>query len=181
MSKRKRSVPPGPWIQLSNGRPFYFRAPSPALITPAVLGGSLSKLCRFTGHSAAFYSVAQHSVLVSKLVPREFALVGLLHDAAEAFIGDMSSPLKSLMGPEFHQIEARISAAVAQAFRIKNWGAAYPQVKQADLTALATEARDLLGGGELWAGLPEPHPTKIVPLGPKKAEALFLRRLKEIS
>jgi hypothetical protein len=78
---------------------------------------ALSNLCRFTGHGNKFYSVAEHSVLVSNIVPEEFALEALLHDATEAFVGDVASPLKALL-PDYKVIEKNIYKCIANTFGI---------------------------------------------------------------
>lgn len=92
---------------------------------------SLSQLCRYTGHCKTFYSVAEHCVLVSQLVPRPFALAGLLHDASEAFVGDVSSPLKKLL-KDYKPIEHRIQDAISSHFGCDLF---HEEVKKADATA----------------------------------------------
>lgn len=76
---------------------------------------SLSRLCRFTGHTEVTYSVAQHSLLVASLVAQtdpDLAVVGLLHDAHEAYLGDISRPVKELFretfGQGFDALESRM-------------------------------------------------------------------------
>jgi hypothetical protein len=165
-------------IQLSNGVLFDLLEPDPELIDIEVIAASLSKLCRFTGHSSAFYSVAQHCVVVSRLVPAELALHGLLHDASEAFVGDVATPLKALL-PEYKAIEIGIELAIAERF---GFDISYSTVKQADLTAMAMERRDLglPGNDEYWQGLPAPAPWTIHPLVPEDARVAFLARFAEI-
>ena len=133
-------------IQLSDGFDFDFTKPhAPTIRT---IAASLAKLCRFVGHTRGFYSVAQHSVYVSYLVPREYAVAALLHDASESVTGDCSSPLKRML-PEFQRIEAEVQ------HRINNWYcpiAGTPEcqatVHAADLKMLATERRDLMPMGD---------------------------------
>jgi hypothetical protein len=123
---------------------FDFRSPDEYEFEIDVIGRALSKLCRFTGHTMQFYSVAQHSVFVSMLLEAEgpeLAMMGLLHDAAEAFVGDVAAPLKMLL-PEYKMIEQRVERAICRAFGLPE---VMPElVKDADLVALATEQRDLI-------------------------------------
>lgn len=93
--------------------------------------------------------MAQHSGHVSRLVPIEDALAGLLHDAAEAFLGDVSAPLKSLL-PDYRAIEARVKA-----FMLARLGLSLPlprSVKRANLVMLAIKQRDLMHGDN-WSTL----------------------------
>jgi hypothetical protein len=83
-----------------SGKKFMFEAPTVDMIEPSDLWHALALLCRFSGHVDRFYSVAQHSVLISKLVPVEHALVGLLHDATEAYLCDLPRYLKRAPGLE---------------------------------------------------------------------------------
>ncbi len=140
-----------PDIQLSNGEYFNFLDPDSADYGIREIAHALSHLCRYTGHTRSFYSVAQHSVLVSRLVPKEHALAGLLHDAHEAFVSDISAPLKTIL-PGYRDLEDRIQASVLKRFGLEL--PLDPCVKQADLRALATEKRDLMphreGDEDVW-------------------------------
>lgn len=124
---------------------------------------ALSRICRFAGHTAGFLSVAEHSVEVSYLVLRsELALTALLHDASEAYLGDMVRPLKRLpqMAP-YREAEERAHAAIAKAF-----GTIYPHpafVKDADDRRLRIEIE--------WMRDDARHG-----LLPDDAKALFLER-----
>jgi len=101
------------WIQTYKGRKFFPLDPRPDDIYIRDISHRLGLLYRFNGHSVVFYSVADHSVLVSRAVAEEHALWGLLHDASEAYISDLPRPIKKKM-PDFLEIEERIQRAVAE-------------------------------------------------------------------
>ena len=168
----------GATITLRGGGYFDFLAPhlSPIRITDIAAG--LANTCRFGGQCRAFYSVAQHSVLVACMVEEvepDLAFAALMHDASEAYTGDMVKPLK-LICPDFKAVEERVEAAIATTFGLPQ-GKMPAAIKHADLRALRTEQRDLTSGHkEDWSGLNAyaPHPDTIHPLGPVLAEVAFL-------
>ncbi|MBU0592465.1 MAG: metal-dependent phosphohydrolase [Gammaproteobacteria bacterium] len=175
------------YIQTFTGRRFYPADPRPWDVDIHDIAHSLSHLCRFNGHTRKFYSVAQHSVLVSVIVPESLALDGLMHDAAEAYLSDITSPVKPLL-EELALIEARIheSIAIAMAARymVPMSRVIPPAVKHADLVMLATERRDLLTDtGDEWpclAGI-EPRHEQITAWDPETAKRMFLERFEELA
>ena len=103
---------------------------------------SLSLQCRFNGHIKRFYSVLQHSLLVASLVPEGCRKEALLHDAAEAYIGDIPSPLKRAY-PDLIKAEKKIVEVINNKFGLKTNKATLDAVHKADLEALCIEAHEL--------------------------------------
>lgn len=170
-----------PEILTRTGHYFKFLAPEQSHIDIGTIAYALAHICRFTGHTRHFYSVAQHSVLVSHLVPPAHALAGLLHDAAEAFLGDVATPLKQLL-PDYKAIEARVEAAVLERFGLAP--VLPPEVRQADLCALMTEARDLMPAeSQDWDFGPgiRPHVLTIWPMPSDMARQQFMQRFRVLT
>lgn len=186
MSKIKRN-PNGspvlePWIETYTGIKFHFLDPRREEIAIEDIAHSLAHQCRFSGHTRVFYSVAQHSIEVAKL-SGEALLTGLLHDASEAYIHDIPSPVKPHL-KNYREIEDRIMAAIANKFNLI-WP--LPQiVKDADAICLKAEARGLLPskGGEWVAKYPTPFDIPRVrpsnALSPAASKAAFMELFDKI-
>lgn len=142
-----------PFITVSNDRKFYFLDPDPDSILIEDIAKSLSNLCRFNGH-AGFYSVAQHSVLCSRKAPLGFEMEALLHDATEAYIGDMVTPLKRLI-PDYKKIENCLDRVIRFKFGLPLEMS--PEVKEVDIRMVLTEKRDILNSRIDWGYKEEPY------------------------
>lgn len=167
-------------ILLYNGDFFDFLDPFNHEYDIETIAHALSNLCRYTGHTKHFYSVAEHCVLVSYLIPEQFALEGLMHDASEAYCGDVASPLKKLI-PEYSKIEDRVQEAIFKYFDLR-----YPFpncVKDADVLAYVTERESISNTGKdkIWFTDVIPEKIKVVGHSPDKARRLFLDRFKVLN
>jgi len=173
--KGVKERPDHEWMITNSGAKFWPAAPIPSEICIEDVAHALSNICRFGGHVNQFYSVAQHSVLVSRICPPEHRLAGLLHDATEAYCGDIIRPIKINLR-QFNELESVIWAAVCSRFNLPE--NISPVVKWADNTILMTEKRDLTNSGNLkWGSDLEsykPLPEIITPLCPEKAKLMFL-------
>jgi uncharacterized protein len=169
-----------PYVSTYLGNRFYPLEPRIDEVAIEDIAHGLAYQCRFNGQTCAFYSIAQHSLVVSKLVPEQLRFAALMHDAAEAYLGDMVKPLKVLL-PQFAQIEEQVGCIIARTFGIDF--SDYAPIKRADLIALATEKRDLMPHStERWAYLDDirPLPEPIRPMDPAAAKLAFLSAFDEL-
>lgn len=170
------------WMQTYSGRQFWPLEPKAEHLAIEDIAHSLANQCRFAGHTTRFYSVAQHSVLVSQAVSEESALWGLLHDASEAYLVDFPRPLK--YDGEFRErykfFEGELMAVICEKYKLPIDMPA--DVKQADEVLLATEKRDLMASEPApWSWLPAPQPRVIIPWPPTVAKAAFMARFEELT
>lgn len=175
--------------------------PAPETIRLEDIAHGLSQLCRYNGQCRTFYSIAEHAVMVSRRLealgmPLAWCMGGLHHDDAEAYLGDVTRPLKLHLGERYTTLSDRMDAAVAEALGLDERDFHLPQVKDADTWALFVEARHLLpSGGVNWSGssldwdmnydlhaaaqVDPPYWTGGLP--PVEAEGLFLSRHHELT
>ncbi len=168
------------YIQLITGKRFPFLNPKPEDINILAVACGLSHQCRYAGQIKQFFSIAEHSLQLSYAVPSEYAKWALLHDAAEAFITDIPSPIKAHL-PEFIEIENKVMEAVCDAFSIDR---EMPEiVKEYDARICVNERANLLTpleGG--WEG--DLKPLDGVTFNfykPNDAHVRFLGRFYELS
>jgi uncharacterized protein len=145
---------------------------------------ALANQCRFGGHSRVFYSVAQHCVIVSRVVEErggdvEDVFAALMHDAGEAYLGDMPHPLKHRSALAFRDAEARLEEAIRDRFKIK---ADVPEIKRVDRALLATERRAFSAEAWHWPELDdiEPLDLELAAWSPDQAAEEFAKRYAEL-
>lgn len=169
------------YILTRSGRKIDFLDPKPDQIHILDIAQGLALECRFAGQTKTFYSVAQHSNQVSRLVSREHAREALLHDAAEAYCKDIPSPLKALL-PDYKEIENRVQRAIQIRFGLPE--VMNESIKEADLIMLATERRDLMPkDNQEWDCLKGVVPLApiIKAMNPYRAHMAFLQRWVELN
>ena len=147
---------PDGWIETRWGTRFSVVSPKLEDIKMTDIVWSLSQIARFGGHTSRFYSVAQHSIEVALRVIHEQSMgdgffrpicemsrivrEAILHDAAEAYLGDIPSPIKRHL-PDYRKLERRLDAAIRERFDLP--AEISPEIRVADLQALEAEANDL--------------------------------------
>jgi 5'-deoxynucleotidase YfbR-like HD superfamily hydrolase len=173
---------PGPFLQTVSSRWVNPFDPDPEQLDAGDIARALANQCRFGGHCRVFYSVAQHSVIVSELVEQrggdvEDVFAALMHDAGEAYLGDMPHPLKhrSALGAAFKEAEAHLERALRERFRIKP---DVPAIKPADRALLATERRVFSAETWHWPELEgvEPLDIELTAWSPDEAARAFAER-----
>lgn len=171
------------WIQTRTGRRFYPLDPRPEDVDLIDIAHALARQCRFSGHTSRFYSVAEHSVRVAMWVYERthdpaLAMLGLLHDASEAYLVDLPRPLKR--DPAFAAYLVAERACMDAILRhVGIYVAELPDVvKRADMALLSSEARVFMQpvSPEWEAEMPAPEPMLHRPgWSPRRAEAAFAR------
>lgn len=173
------------WIQTSRGLKFPLIDINPDTILIEDIAHALSMLCRFNAQCLKPYSVAEHSIHVSYEIEPRLAMIGLMHDAAEAYLGDVPGPLKKCLS-DFRKIEDRLIRAIATKF-----GFTFPderssdahELKRADLQLLVDEkAVTMANTGLIWPGnLPDVKNTdRIQCWGWEEAKRKFLARFEQL-
>jgi hypothetical protein len=188
-----------------SGRMVDLLDPTPEMICMEDIAHHLSMLCRYNGATRDFYSVAEHSVHLSRLVPEEYALWALLHDASEAYTGDYISMMKR-RDPWFQSVENRLMEVIAEKFNLttytkpepelsQGWSAAetdfdpVPEtVKEADKRLCATEISILYAHPESvaamahWEQYREPwlRTALSLTMTPRLAKRRFLERYRDL-
>lgn len=177
----------GDYIQTFAGIKYYPLDPLPEEVSREDIAHALSLKCRFGGMCREFYSVAEHSIRVADYLDKkynewELTRIGLMHDAAEAYVSDVLRPIKSFI-PRFSEIEKMNEQAICERFKID-----YPldiRYKEADNRWLITEAKQLLDEKlvERWNFKPSPilstelhlqYGVDLPKWGPKEAEKIML-------
>lgn len=169
------------WIQTYSGKRINLLDPKVEDICIEDIAQALSMQCRFSGHCKEFYSVAQHSLFVSKMCEPQDALHGLLHDASEAYLVDIPKPLKySGKFNVYLKFEKKMMKVIYKKFNLSK---KEPEsVTEADRVMLMTEARDLATKFNPidWGKVP-PAGFTIKAVNPADAKTLFLNRYNELT
>jgi uncharacterized protein len=178
------------WMQTFTGKAFVPLDPRPDLIDRRDIAHALSLLCRYGGHASRFYSVGEHSLLISRALERDGAPLdvirwGLMHDAAEAYLGDVIRPVKRSM-PIYRDAEARLLEVIAAVFGLPYDGGGRegygPEVAACDNRILLDERAELLSAPpQKWdqEGL-DPLGVQVVGIHSLTVEQLFLERMDEL-
>ena len=181
------------WIETYTGKRFHILEPTEDEIDILDIAHAEANQCRFTGHVKNFYSVAEHSYYVSLLVPSCYALKALLHDASEAYISDLSRPLKHCtpLGTIYLDIEKKISDAIYAKFGLSEVDGE-AEIKAADNAMGLTEHEQLFENPLSWdtdssrftwqGATPLSRERLTIPgYAPKYAERIFLARFRELT
>ncbi len=188
---------PRAWQRMLSGRRLNLLDPSPLDVEIDDIAQGLSRVARWNGQTSGnwAFSVAQHSLLVEELLRRrkpdastQWQLTALLHDAPEYVVGDMITPFKSAIGPDYKALENRLMAAIHLRFGLP---AIAPkeltaEIKKADRAAAYLEATQLAGfsaseAKRLFGGALADEAIALIPLEPAQAMKSFLDRFGELT
>lgn len=169
----------GDWIQTYTGIAFWPMDPRPEEIDIRDIAHSLAHQCRYGGHSRGFYSVAEHCVLLSRVVPAELAFAALMHDAAEAYLVDVPRPIKNHLAG-YREIEAGLERVILPRFGLEFPNP--PLVMEMDTRILTDEREQVMATppGE-WSTKGEPVGVTCMMWAPYDAEMAFMARFAELT
>jgi len=172
----------GTWIQTYSGVKLHLQDPLSIEIEPLDIARGLAFQGRFSGQTVCFYSVAQHCCAAADYAQERYggpmARIMLMHDAPEAYIGDMVRPAKVLM-PDYQRMESALWGAIAMRFALPL--EMPPEVKTIDNIMLAREKKALCPNSDPWPGLPETaEQNHFVVYTPDRAFAEFHKRFVEL-
>ena len=193
----KRDAPARAWQRMLSGRRLDLLDPSPLDIEIEDIAHGLARVARWNGQTNGehAFSVAQHSILVERLVgelrpkgPRTLRLAALLHDAAEYVIGDLISPFKAAVGIDYKALEKRLAGAIHVRFGLPAEMTVdeVALIKRADKMSAYFEATQLAGftipEARKFFGIPRGvAPPRLQPLPVPEAQALYLERFRRLS
>ncbi|MDF1792159.1 MAG: HD family hydrolase [Thalassobaculaceae bacterium] len=194
MSRSRADEPPRAWQRMLSGRRLDLADPSPFDVEIEDIAHGLSRVARWNGQTSGAwaYSVAQHSVLVEHLatvidgtLARKWRLAALLHDGPEYVIGDMITPFKAIIGPDYKAVDKRLDAAIHIRFGLPAELPATVEklIKRADRIAAYFEATQIAGFDPAEArrifGAPRiSRSVTIDPVAPDAAKNLYLSRFR---
>ena len=165
------------WIQAyPSNKKVHFLTPIPDEIDIDDIAHHLSNICRFNGGISKTYSVAEHSLHVSRLVSPHLALAGLLHDASEAYIGDVVKQQKEHFG-NYKYIENNLMEVIAAKFNLKCNFWKHSEIKKVDERLAFTEAKKLGKDISQWPTKQIPYSDDVIQcFTPRIARSEFLSR-----
>lgn len=173
-----------PYIETASGKKVFFLEPDPEQIDIRDIALALSRIPRFNGHTHRFYSVAEHCWTGSRFIEDKYKLHFLLHDATEAYLCDIPSPIKQYL-PDYKKIEEGLEKAIADKFALDFPSPAV--VKYMDLVMLSVEAQNLIesrgNNWQIWQTIQRPiADPRMKPLcfDSKHIERLYLQAFYEL-
>ena len=173
-----------PYLETASGKKVFFLEPDPDSIDIHDIAVALSRIPRFNGHTNRFYSVAEHCWHGQRYIEDAYKLPFLLHDATEAYLCDIPSPIKQYL-PDYKELEARLEQAICEKFGIQ-WPH-HDMVKFMDTIMLSVEAHHLVesrgNDWQLWKIMKRPvADPRMKPLcfDSKLAERLYLEAFYEL-
>ena len=162
------------YIQTAGRNYVDLADPHPDQIDIADIAHGLANICRWVGHTPHFYSVAEHSLLCCNCADPEHALEALLHDAAEAYVGDVSTPLKAMLGLIYTDIEQRIDRVIRAKYGLPERETLV--VKCIDKSVMTLELQDIMHVTTTCQNVPRPHTGTVRYYTPEIAKRAFLSR-----